>query len=82
MHIFGIVMDADTIKLPQIISVGSTKTIIAPTNNKLSTTLAISRPPNAHFTNFNTEQGLALSSRGYGYYDKTGNLWLVVMAVV
>ena len=32
-------------------------------------------PPAANFTNFNTEQGLALSSVRCAYKDKTGNLW-------
>jgi len=31
--------------------------------------------PKANFTNFNTEQGLALSSVARGYMDKKGNLW-------
>ena len=74
-QVFGIVMDADTIKPPKIIIAGLPKTIIIPRNNKLlKPQLTVS--PNAHFTNFNTEQGLALSSIGCGYYDKTGNLWL------
>jgi len=32
-------------------------------------------PPAEYFTNFNTDQGLALSSIVCGYKDKTGNLW-------
>ena len=31
--------------------------------------------PQANFTNFNTEQGLALSSISCGIIDKMGNLW-------
>ena len=32
-------------------------------------------PPAENFTNFNTEQGLALSSIACGFKDKSGNLW-------
>ena len=71
---FGIKMDHDSILPPNIVKAGIPKNTIVNQKKSLETVTSF-LPPNAHFTNFNTEQGLALSTINCGYYDKLGNLW-------
>ena len=72
-QVYGVLMNADTLQPAEKIPAGIPKAILAP---KYTNQRAVPRAPYAHFTNYNTEDGLALSSVAAIYCDQTGQLWL------
>ena len=72
--VFGITMNNDTIKAPEVVVVKKPNAVWKSVN-KFSPHASVVSTPKSHFTNYSTEQGLVLSSITSCCYDKAGNLW-------
>ena len=72
--VFGITMNNDTIKAPEVVVVKKPNAVWKSVN-KFSPHASVVSTPKSHFTNYSTEQGLVLSSITSCCYATAGNLW-------